>query len=77
MADILMYIPNDNTQNYPFCILQLVVKTFGHSTKWTNQSKFNKSLQRCKNQGIRERCYKTFGTNKHPSGPSVAACGKT
>ena len=38
MADKFMYIPNDETQNYPFCRLQLVVKTFGHSTKWTNQS---------------------------------------
>ena len=25
MADRLMYIPNDETQNYPFCRLQLVV----------------------------------------------------
>ena len=47
MADKLMYIPNDDTQNYPekllyipsddtqncpFCRLQLVVETFGHST---------------------------------------------
>ena len=29
MADNLMYIPNDNTQNYPFFILQLVVETLG------------------------------------------------
>ena len=28
----LNYIPNVNTQNYPFCSLQSVVKTFGHST---------------------------------------------
>ena len=28
MADILMYIPNVNTINYPFHRLQLVVKTF-------------------------------------------------
>ena len=32
MADDLMYIPNDATQNYPFCRLQLVDETFGHST---------------------------------------------
>ena len=25
MADKLMYIPNDDKQNYPFCRLQLVV----------------------------------------------------
>ena len=28
----LKYIPNSDTQNYPFCILQLVVEMFGHST---------------------------------------------
>ena len=33
MAEKLMYIPNDDTQNYPFYKLQFVVKTFGHSTK--------------------------------------------
>ena len=33
MANKLMYIPNDNTQNYPFCRLQLVVENYGHLTK--------------------------------------------
>ena len=42
MADILIYIPNDDTQKYHFYRLKLLVETFGHSTKWTNQSKFNK-----------------------------------
>ena len=28
MADTLMYIPNDETQNYHFSRLKLVVKTF-------------------------------------------------
>ena len=32
MTNKLMYISNDDSQNYPFCRLQLVVKTFGHST---------------------------------------------
>ena len=32
MADKLMYIPNDKTQNYPFCRLKLVVETFGNLT---------------------------------------------
>ena len=32
LADKLMYIPNDDTQNNPFCRLQLVVEMFGHST---------------------------------------------
>ena len=26
MGDKLIYIPNDDTQNYSFCILQLVIK---------------------------------------------------
>ena len=28
MADKLMYIPNDDTEYYPFCRLKLVVETF-------------------------------------------------
>ena len=39
-----MYILNDNTQNYPFCKLQSVGEKFEHSTLWTHQSKFNKTL---------------------------------
>ena len=42
-----MNIPNDDTQNYPLYRLQLLVETFGHSAKWTTQSKFNKSPQGC------------------------------
>ena len=39
MANRLIYIPNDYTQNYFFCRLQLVVETFGHSTyEPTNQN---------------------------------------
>ena len=48
MADELMYIPNDDTQNYPFRRLQLEVETFEHFTQLTNQSKLNKSPQGCK-----------------------------
>ena len=33
MADKLMYISNDDRQNYPFCLLQLVVETFEHNTQ--------------------------------------------
>ena len=32
MTDKLMHIPNDDTQNYPFCRLKSVVETFEHST---------------------------------------------
>ena len=35
MTDKLMYIPNDNTQNYQFCRLELVVETKNESVwKW-------------------------------------------
>ena len=38
MTDGLMYIPNDYTQNYPFCRLILVVETLNiHPNKPTNQ----------------------------------------
>ena len=45
MVDTLMYIPNDDTQNYTFCKLQLVVEMFERFTCWTNQSKFIRSPQ--------------------------------
>ena len=31
MADKFLYIHNYDTQNYPFCTLQLMVETLGHS----------------------------------------------
>ena len=43
MAEKLMSIPNNDTQNYPFSRLQLVVKMCRHSTELTNQSKFTKA----------------------------------
>ena len=33
-----MYIPHDNTQNYHFCKVQLVVETFGQLNDQTNQN---------------------------------------
>ena len=53
MVNKLMYIPKEDTQNYPFCRLQLGVKTFEQ-----NQYKFLKLLS----QRIRKRYYKTLGT---------------
>ena len=32
MADKLMYIPNDDTENYFFFALQLIIKTFDTQT---------------------------------------------
>ena len=40
MADKLMNIQNDDTQNYPLYRLQLVDESYGNSTYITNQSKF-------------------------------------
>ena len=45
MADKIIYIPNDDTQNDPLCRLHLVVEAFGHSAEWTNQSEFYKFLK--------------------------------
>ena len=63
-----MYVPNDYTQNYPFCRLQLVVEAIGHSTLCTNQSKLNESSKAV--MRIRSRCHKTLGANV-PSLPSL------
>ena len=35
-----MYLPYDDTQNYPIYNVKLVVETFKYSTLLTNQSKF-------------------------------------
>ena len=64
MADKLMYLPNDETQNPPFCRLQLVVETIGHSTKWTKQSKYNKKSPKLLSQRIRKSFDKTSGSSK-------------
>ncbi len=47
MAEKLMYIHNDDAQNYLFWTLQLAVDPFGHSTSWTNQFKFYENPQIC------------------------------
>ena len=62
MANNLMYIPNDDTQNYHICRLQLLVKMFGHSTFRTKQSKFNNKSPKLSSQLIRKSYYKTLGT---------------
>ena len=73
MADKLMYKPNNGVQHWPFCKIQLVVEMFGHSTYWTNQSKFNKSLKDVRKR-IGKHYYKTLGTgviNSLMSPPSL------
>ncbi len=62
MADKLMYNPNDDTQNYPICRLQLVVKRL--DTKLNEPTNHN-SLKSppLLSQRIRKRYYKTMGTS--------------
>ena len=60
MADKSINIPNDDTQNLPFCRLQSVDETSGHSTQWTNQSKFNRKSPKLFSQRIWNYYYKTF-----------------
>ena len=54
MANKLMFIPKDYTQNYPFCSLKLVVQTLEHSIKQSPQSL---------SQRIRKRYHETLGTS--------------
>ena len=44
MAYRLMYITNDDTQNYPFCRLKLVVEMLKHSKTNQNSLKCRKLL---------------------------------
>ena len=61
MADKLMYIPNDDTQNYHFCRLQLVVETFITQLNFpSNQNSEKASI--VLSQPIGKRYYKTLGT---------------
>ena len=60
MADKLIYIPNDDTQNYPFSKLKLWLKVWTQNNDPTNQN----SLKPPKflSQRIRKH-YETFGTS--------------
>ena len=59
MVNKLMYIPNEDTQNYPLCRLQLGVETLD-----TNKSNLIKSPQgKVDNQRIGKRYYNTLGTS--------------
>ena len=58
MADKLMYIPNNDTRNYPFCGLQLMVETFRHSTNQNSLKSPKLLIQR-----IRKSYNKTLETS--------------
>ena len=53
MADKVMYIQNDDTQNYPFCRLQLVADTFVHLTFYYNQNQNSINVPKVLIQRIR------------------------
>ena len=52
MAVKFMHIPNDDTQNFPLCRLELVVEIFGKPTFFSAQSKLNKGPKKCKAKKI-------------------------
>ena len=60
MANKLMYIPNDDTQNYPLSKLFLVLEASRHSIYQFNQSKFPKVVKPKK----RKCCLKLWGQCK-------------
>ena len=62
MDDKFMYFPNDYTQNYLFCRLQLGVETFGHPTYFPNNQN-SITVPNFLSQRISKRYYKTFGTS--------------
>ena len=74
MTNKLMYIPNDETQIYPYFRLQLVIETFENSTyEPTNQNSIKKN--KVVSQHIRKRYYKTYWDfcNKQPNVTSLPA----
>ena len=60
MDDRLMYIPSDDTQNYPFCRIKLVVAMLEHPKLWINQPKFTK-VPKVVEPTNKKRYYKTLG----------------
>ena len=60
-----MHIPNDDTQNYSICRLQLVDETFGKLNLMGKPNKFNKSQHSCYAKEYGEYCI------KHPNVLSI------
>ena len=59
MADKLIHILNDDTQNYPSCRLQIEIKHLDTQLIESTKQKSKMSLKLL-NQGIRKRHYKTL-----------------
>ena len=58
-----MYIPNDDTPNYHFCRLQLVVETFIPQHNFPSNQNWEKASI-VLSQPIGKRYYKTLGTSE-------------
>ena len=58
MDNILMYILNDDTQNYPFCRLQIMLETLRPSTYYNTIT-----VPKILGQRIRNHYHKTLGTS--------------
>ena len=71
----LFQIPNEDTQNYPFSRLQLVVEMFG-----INEPSHQNSIKVYKVKRIRKRYYKTLGSSaiNNPMSPlsQISNCYK-
>ena len=70
----LMCIPNDDTQNYPFCRVELVVETFGWTLNLINQP-IEIQVPKCFKLTNKKTLLKTLGTsliNRPMSPPSLA-----
>ena len=57
-----MYIPNVETQNYPFCRLKLIVVMIFGLLVW-NQQPHQIKVPRVLSKRIRKRGYESFGTS--------------
>ena len=71
MADKLMNIPNDDTQNYPYCRFKLVVEMFENEP--TKQSSIKvPNFVKPKNKNMSLKDFRDY-CNKQPSVPSLPA----
>ena len=60
LYDRFRYIPNDDNQKYPLCMLKLSVTSFDTSSL-TNESKFDEKYSKIIQENLRT-FYKTLGT---------------
>ena len=67
IADRLMYIPDDDTQNYTFSRFRLVVEKFEHFMN--QQIKIRWKSPKLLSQPIRKHYYKTLGTRYQINSP--------